>query len=681
MLKLRRTSIAALPRDTRDTLFLLGVIAWIVMLQTGHVPVWTSVGALAILAWRAWISWRGKSLPTWPYRLGVLGLTLMATAMTHHTLLGKDAGVTMVTCLLALKTLEMRARRDAFVIFFLGFFTLLTHLFFSQSMLSALGIVIGLLGLLTGLVNAHMPVGNPALSRSLGVAARLSVAGAPIMVALFVFFPRVAPLWALPTDDTTGESGLSDKISIGEIAELALNDSIAFRIRFDSPRPRDDQLYFRGPVLSRFDGKTWNPAFSATVKTTGQGAEVETEGPSFSYVVLMETTKFPWLFTLDLTPQRPSGIDAEAWLSKTGQWMLSGPTGQVLQYSARSFPSYRLETQLDRFSSQSNLFLPKDSNPRTVQMAKSLRERFGTGLQADDLLIEAALRMLREGGYTYTLAPGQFGVHTADEFWFDRKQGFCEHIASSFVILMRAAGIPARIVAGYQGGNLNPVDGYWVVRQSEAHAWAEVWKVDQGWVRIDPTGMVSPGRIGSLGTLRPQPSGIERAVLAVDPNLVSRWRNVWDAVDASWKRWVIDYNQKQQFNLLKNLGVESPDWADLGYVIAALLALGSLGAGAWTAWERHQQDPWLRLLGKAQARMARQGWVTDADSGLTPQKLIRQMDQHLAQQPPPEWANRLTDWLQRMERWRYAPNSTDTLGKLKSDLSRMPWPTPRQNRS
>jgi hypothetical protein len=248
-----------LPRDTRDTLFLLAVIGWVVLMQVAHIPWWCSALTVGVLLWRGRLALHNQPLPGWPWRLGLLLLTLAATAFTHQTLLGRDAGVTLVVVLLALKTLELRARRDAFVVFFLAFFTLLTHFFYSQSLLTAAGILIALLGLLTALVNAHRPVGRPPLMRSARIAAGMAALGAPIMLVLFLLFPRMAPLWGLPDDGMAGRSGLSNSMRVGEIARLVLDDRVALRLRFDGPPPPQAQLYFRGPVLSDFDGVEWRP--------------------------------------------------------------------------------------------------------------------------------------------------------------------------------------------------------------------------------------------------------------------------------------------------------------------------------------------------------------------------------------------------------------------------------------
>ena len=288
-------------------------------------------------------------------------------------------------------------------------------------------------------------------------------------------------------------------------------------------------------------------------------------------------------------------------------------------------------------------------------------------------LVNVALERLRTGGYSYTLDPGLYGKHTADEFWFDRKEGFCEHIASSFVILMRALDIPARIVTGYQGGELNTVDDFWVVRQSDAHAWAEVWQAGRGWVRVDPTSAVSPGRTGSFQRLAGPQGMFAQAFGTLSPTLVAQLRATWDAVNNSWNQWVLNYTQSKQFDLLKNLGFDSPSWQDLSYLMAGIIALAALAGAGWTLWERAQHDPWLRLLGQVRQRLARAGIES------TPATSPRQLAALVAARHGPQ-AQALQDWLMQLEMQRYAaPSATPAsqrqqLRLLKQQLSHLRWP-------
>ncbi len=663
-------SSSALPRDTRDTLFLLAVIAWIAMMQVPHIPWWCSALTAAVLGWRAVLTWRALPLPGWPWRMTLLLITVAATWMTHKTLLGRDAGVTLIVTLLALKTLEMRARRDAFVIFFLGFFTLLTHFFYSQSLLTAAGILIALLGLLTALVNAHMPVGNPSLSKAAWIAGKMALLGAPIMLVAFLLFPRLSPLWGMPSDGMEGRSGLSGKMRVGQIAELVLDDRIALRVRFDGQPPPQRDMYFRGPVLTDFDGIEWKPLRSAFPAHMELQADLAIAGEPIRYEVTMEPSHHPWVFVLEAGTKAPQLQGLQAFMTPELQWFTRRPISELVRYRAESHTEFRHGPLKPVVALQDQIALPASFNPRTLELARDLRREFGPGPQAAPALVEAVLGRLRKGGYTYTLDPGLYGQHTADEFWFDRKEGFCEHIASSFVILMRAMDIPARVVTGYQGGELNALDGYWVVRQRDAHAWTEVWLEGRGWVRVDPTGAVSPGRTGTQQRLLAQPGVFATAVGAINPNLGQQMRDMWDAVNNRWNQWVLNYTQGRQLDLLKSMGFKSPSWTDLAYVLIGVVVVVSLVGAGWTLWEKQQHDPWLRTLSKVKRLLRQRGLQIKENT--TPRELALIAQTHWGEN---EFTQSLSAWLLRLEAMRYAPRSGDTLGQLQADLRNTPWPS------
>jgi transglutaminase-like putative cysteine protease len=663
------TRISNLPRDTRDTLFLLAVIGWVVVMQVAHIPWWCSVLTAGVLVWRARLALRNQPLPGWRLRLGLLVVTLVATWFTHQTLLGRDAGVTLVVVLLALKTLELRARRDAFVVFFLAFFALLTHFFYSQSLLTAAGILIALLGLLTALVNAHLPVGRPPLMQSARTAGGMALLGAPIMLVLFLLFPRMAPLWGLPDDGMTGRSGLSNTMKVGEIAKLVLDDRTALRVRFEGRPPPQAQLYFRGPVLSDFDGVEWRPLRSGFPAQMALPANLQVAGEPVRYQITMEPNQRPWLLMLEATPEAPRLPSGEARMTADLQWRTDRPVSERLRFDAVSYPQFRHGPAEQVVGLQDHLELPPGYNPRTLALAQDMRREFGAGPQNAPALVDAVMNRLRTGGYSYTLDPGVYGANTADEFWFDRREGFCEHIASSFVILMRAMDIPARIVTGYQGGELNGVDGYWTVRQRDAHAWTEVWLQGQGWVRVDPTSAVAPGRTGSLERLRAPEGLFAGAVRTLNPTLAAQLRDLWEAVNSGWDQWVLNYTQGRQLNLLKNLGFSAPSWTDLAYVLIGVVVLVSLAGAAWTLWERQQHDPWLRLLRRTAARLRRLGLTVHVT--LPPRGLAQRVRQHWGDTA---FAYNLSDWLLRLEAQRYARNSPLTLATLQAEYQQLGWP-------
>ncbi len=663
-----------LPREARDTLFLLAVIAWVVAPQVSNLPLWCSGMAGALLLWRGYLAVRGFTLPSRWWLLGLLVVATGATYFTHRTLLGRDAGVTYIVVLLSLKTLEMRARRDTFVIFFLGFFTLLSNFFFSQSLLTALAMLIGLLGLLTALVNSHMPVGRPPLIHVAKIAGWMALLGTPVMVALFMLFPRIAPLWGVPSDAMVGRTGLSTSMKVGTIASLAMDDSVAMRIRFDATPPRTADMYFRGPVLSSFDGREWRAAPPYYSSSAPSVAQLQVQGTAHTYQVTLEPNNRPWILVLDAADTKPVLEGFRVTMTPELLWIADRPIFDLVRYTARSYTAFRHGPERRVDSLQQHVALPPNYNPRTRQLAADILADPNNRGADTATLVNTVMARLRTGGYTYTLDPGIFGTHTADEFWFDKKEGFCEHIASSFVLLLRAMDIPARIVTGYQGGDLNAIDGYWTVRQSDAHAWAEVWMPARGWVRVDPTSAVAPGRTGTLTRLAAPRNAITQALLNVNPAFALNLRTLWEAANNRWNQWVLSYSQNKQLELLRNLGFESPSWEDLAYVLIALVVSASSIGAAWTLWERHRQDPWLRLLHGAMLRLRKAGLQLPDTA---PPRHIAALLQTPAvgnTKASPDLVA-IAQWLLRMEAWRYAQHAhAPQLATLQREFRSLPWP-------
>jgi transglutaminase-like putative cysteine protease len=676
------STLNKLPRDSRDTLFLLLVIAVVVLPQVVHLPLWCSGLVAGVLVWRGMLAWKSQPLPNRWWLVTLLVVAVAATFATHKTILGRDAGVTLLVILLALKTLELRAQRDAFVVFFLGFFCMLSNFLFSQSLLTAFAMLVALMGLLTALVNAHMPVGKPPLMTAAKIAAKMALLGAPIMVVLFMLFPRLAPLWGTPNGPLQGKSGLSADMRVGTIAKLALDDSIAMRIKFDGVPPAARDVYLRGPVLSSFDGREWLPSKSLPAKTN-----LRVNGQPHNYEVTLEPNNKPWLFVLDTATTAPALNGYELRMTPELQWLTNRPITELVRYKAQSYTQFRYGPEKFDLSLQNDVKLPKGYNPRTLQLAADIKAdaRFANADVAT--LVNAVMQKLRTGGYEYTLEPGVYGDNTADEFWFDRKAGFCEHIASSFVVLMRAMGVPARIVTGYQGGEFNAVDGYWVVRQSDAHAWAEVWRAGNSngsndgrtvgsWVRVDPTSAVAPQRIDSLQRLS-APSGAFGGAIASlwtntlgnsGYNLLLQLRAVWDAVNNTWNQKILNYTEATQLNILRNLGFTSPSWADLSYVLIAIIVAVSLLGIAWTTWDKRQHDPWLRLLSSVQARLGKTGLMSHAN--ISPRELARITLQYFGESAAP-----LAVWLIKLEEIRYRKHTDAAdIASLKTELKSIAWP-------
>jgi protein-glutamine gamma-glutamyltransferase len=607
MLASLRERIAHVPRDTRDTLFQLAVISWTIAPHLLHLPLWCGAMSLALLGWRAKVALGSGTLPSRWLVTAVLVLAVGLTLWTQRTLLGKEAGITLLVVLMSLKTLELRARRDALVVFFLGFFLVLTHFLYSQSLLTGLWLLVAVLGLLTALVLAHMPVGRPPFSRAAAVAARAAVSGVPVMVVLFVLFPRIGPLWGLP-QDAQGRTGLSGSMRLGGVASVAEDDSIALRVRFEGPPPPQEQLYFRGPVLSSFDGVEWTrlvPSFPPPLRPR---LELELRGQPLRYEMTVEPSQLPVLPLLEMTPDREGAAPRiDGWLLTLrvdGQWQADRPFIERQRVQASSWPQHRHGPKQAVPGLRDLVELPPNANPRTLQWAAGLRARPELANADAPALASAVLQHIRTAGFTYTLEPGPYsGNNAIDEFWFDRKLGFCEHFASAFVVVMRALDVPARIVTGYQGADPELQDGYLVVRQRNAHAWAEIWVAGQGWLRADPTTAVAPDRIQRSNTLRPPTGLVAGAINTFNPQLAAQLRAAWETVNNRWNQWVLNYSRGQQFDLLKRLGFTAPSWQDLATTLITILCGAALAGAAWAWWDRRRQDPWQRLQSRVQKRL------------------------------------------------------------------------------
>jgi transglutaminase-like putative cysteine protease len=640
---------AQLPRETRDVLFLLGVIAWTLAPHASHLPAWCIFMTAAVLLWRARLALLQLPLPGRWSVLGVLAVALALTAWSHGSLIGRDPGVTMLVVLMVLKTLELRARRDALVVFFLGFFLVLTHFLYSQSIAVAAAMLIAVWGLLTALVLAHMPVGRPWLRHAMALAARTALLGLPVMLVLFLLFPRIGPLWGLPQDAGAARTGLSGTLTMGGMAELAGDDRIALRVRFEGPPPPPELLYWRGPVLGRFDGRDWHRVEAGAPAAV----RLRTHGAGLDYEIVVEPSTLTALPLLEATPAtgalapRPDGL--RIGLTPDLQWLAERPLAERVQLRARAYPRFdhgplAAGPELDDY-----LRLPAGFNPRTLAWAQALQQAHGAG--ATTLaLVQDVLAHIRREPYVYTLTPGTYGDergrHAVDEFWLDRRAGFCEHYAVAFTVIMRALGVPARIVTGYQGADAVLQDGWVVVRNSHAHAWTEVWVEGRGWLRVDPTAAVAPERILSSLALRPAPGLVAGAIAGVNPELLDSLRRAWETLNHQWNHWVLSYSRGHQLDLLRALGFSAPDWADLGVLLLALLSTAAAATAGWVAWDRWRQDPWLRLHQRLRAALASLGVAAAAHEA--PRTLAARVEAELGAR-----GQALAQALRELDRARY----------------------------
>lgn len=562
------------PRGTDGSL--LSSLPWtlyaLVFSLAPHVqflPWWITTAFLVCAAWRYAIEKRRRPLPSTWIRAFLALLCFLGVFASYGTVSGVGPGSALLAIMAALKLLETRKRRDQFVLLFICIFLVMSSLLREQYLWSLPYLVVGIFLIMTAWLRVSAVAGEPA-RRSFATGGRLVMLAVPLAVAMWIFFPRIAtPFWSVPMDTGTASSGISDSMSPGDISSLSLSDAVAFRVTFsgDTPQPRD--RYWRGLVLTLFNGRTWSgndPYRGARVNE-----QVKTIGRQIDYQITMEPTRQPWVFSLDM----PASWNLpRTFMGPQQQLARSRPIDQRVSFEAVSFLDYRTEVELTDFARDFYQRVPAESNPKSQELAVQMRAQAGS----DAEYVEAVLMMFHEQEYFYTLDPPALGRNSVDQFLFDTMRGFCEHYASAFAVMMRAAGVPARVVLGYQGGEVNPMGGHMIVRQSDAHAWNEVWFEDVGWRRVDPTAAVAPSRI-EAGRSASMFDGTAAAWGFSTPSrLLYQLTLTWDALDAKWNEWVLGYGPENQNRLMESLGMDDPDWRKMmltliGIVVGLVLLI------------------------------------------------------------------------------------------------------------
>jgi protein-glutamine gamma-glutamyltransferase len=570
---------APMSRDKTDTLLLMIACIVVLLPHAMNVAWWVSATCACLLAWRGWLTFSGRRLPKPIVLLPIAALLMTGVYLNFRTFFGREVGVTMLALLLTCKLLEMHAKRDLFSVIYLSLFLVLTSYFSSQTMFSAALSLFAVLLLLTAQVSFQYTGLVPAFKERAKFGALILGLAIPLTIVAFLFFPRInGPLWSLPSDSHKGKTGLSETMAPGNIGELAQSEEIAFRVKFlnlpPNITPPKSELYWRGIVLNDFDGRTWE---KDTFNRAGGSLIVNTTETAIRQQIVLEPAGQRWMLALDVPGDMPPPEGMETRMSAAREIRSREPINSRVRYEVNSHLRYALDSDADDDSLRRALVLPAGFNPKTREFAAQLRASIGaeTHSASNAALIQLVLRHFREQGFEYTLEPPLLGVDSVDDFLFKTRAGFCEHYASAFVVLMRAMQIPARVVTGYQGGEMNKVDGYLEVRQSAAHAWAEVWLPSRGWIRIDPTASVAPSRI-SIDLSATQPRSRFSGLVSFAVGGKSIWTDVrmrFDALNNSWNQWVLNYNQGTQINFMRKLGFSEVDWSSMAIV------LFSAGAG------------------------------------------------------------------------------------------------------
>lgn len=589
-----------------------------VLPQYDRLPSWLLAATALACLWCLGPVRRRLPLPGTLMRIALLLAGLGGVYASHRTLLGPEGGVSFLIVAALLKMLESRVQRDAFVSAVLDFFVLATAFLFSQTLAVTLYV-----GAASVLVVAALLVlqqrESAGLRRTLRRASVLVAQAVPLMLILFLFFPRLPPLWTLNLTQGSARTGMSDSMSPGDISSLSESSATAFRVEFQGPPPPPDQRYWRGLVFTYFDGARWSQGYPMTEQVplpAGGGLPewvADAEASPLRYRVILEPTDQPWLFALAV----PRSSTPTVGLTRDVRLVARDPVFKRFTYAVTSWPAARADvTELPQWMERQALQLPPRGNPEARRMA----QRWRNAAPDTERFVADVLDWFRAEHFYYTLEAPPLGEERIDDFLFRTRRGFCEHYASSFVFLMRAAGVPARVVAGYQGGEPGPAGDYWLVKQLDAHAWAEVWIPGRGWITVDPTAAVAPQRISAgAGQVAEQReywgASAAGALRHNNYRMLKGLRQMADYVNYRWHRDVLGYDSQRQDSLMERL------IGDSGVTRRLLVMGGALAfvAGLLMLWalrgERRQLHPLDRAYRRWCAGLAREGMVREPGEG------------------------------------------------------------------
>lgn len=620
----------------------------------GDVPIWPLLLLLIVSCWTWLRPDNAEILPTFVRLTLTLGLSALVF-YSFRTISGIEPGTSLLLVMATMKILETKSVRDLLVLVFMSFFFILANFLLDQSLLNALlGLLVSWIGMTTIIqVNRRAP-SEPfvvALRHSVG----LLLQTLPLTLLLFVLFPRVpGPFWALPSVNQ-GQTGLSNQMEPGSISQLLQSSEVAFRVKFDDAAPPRSNLYFRGPVFEHIDGRNWSPRSFQTA-----AASISPKGTQIDYVITLEPHRENWLLALDM-PDIAS-IPKSAGLNAVGQLRSAKKITERTRISLSSYTDYSFGIDASKNELDMNRNTQGTNNPETEKLALEWRKNH----QSDASIVNTALRYFNQQPFVYTLNPAKLKKQgSVDQFLFDTREGFCEHYSSAFVLLMRHAGIPARVVTGYMGGEYNERSDHYTVRQSDAHAWAEVWLPKQGWIRVDPTGAVAPERVeqGVAAALGSMPSFIMS-----DTTLITQLRQTLDSLNALWNESVLGYSDERQWSLLRKLGLRDRSISQLIILLMTLLVamLGALTLYLRLTATHRNPDPAVLLYQRFCQRLTSLGVDTPATED--PGKLGTRAALAL-----PEHAEAIEHFCQTYERVRYGRSPTDQdMAKLKTCLKRLP---------
>ncbi|MDP3876712.1 MAG: DUF3488 and transglutaminase-like domain-containing protein [Methylobacter sp.] len=587
--------------NPRVLLLLLSAVGLITLPHIGHIPWPLSLLFFASLSWR-WVGvWQPRVLPNakviFVLTLGGIGLLFSL----HTGVWGRDAGTAIFVTALGLKLLEIHKKREVYLVGYLVFVVAASQFLYQQTMAMAAYSLLVCCVLLATLVaiNSEQPQNKTALR----TAALIMLQALPMAAIIFVLFPRMqAPAWMLPmSDKNKALSGLSDTLEPGSISQLALSPELAFRVKFNGQPPPKNQLYWRGPVFSYTDGTVWSMAKNNAAMANQN--QPSFSGTAYQYSLLQEPQRHQWVYALDMVAR----FDASLQRQRDFQLTSRTKAGEAAEYALVSYPQYNTG-DITPAEALENRQLPGTPSRRIIELVKQLQGFDGK----PELFIQQLLGHFRQQPFSYSLQPPLMGNNPIETFLFEARSGFCSHYATAFVYLMRVADIPARVVSGYQGGELNAVGQFLEIRQANAHAWAEVWLQGRGWVRVDPTAAIAPERIEQDINLQQQIETGGTRLIVIDGDWQGRMlglnqlRQFWNNVDYQWQRRIVNFGSDHQTLLLSALGIGSL----LERVLWMLAAIGvvTLLLAVWLLRIRYQaEDPALILYRQFCQEMAKAG--------------------------------------------------------------------------
>jgi protein-glutamine gamma-glutamyltransferase len=596
-----RSAADAHPVSTHRLLWAAACCALAALANLQTLPVWVIAIAFIAGGARVLLAVRGAGAPPRAVLYGAAALAIVALLLRFHTFNGITAGTALLCLMAGLKLLETRGVRDLRITILIVYFLCLAALLRSESFWQ-LAYLIGVCWLATAtLVQLTLTIPGPGWRASLRHSGRILLHALPLTLFLWLLFPRLAePLWRVNEDSGIAITGLSDSMDPGDISDLVLSDDIAFRVHFAGAIPAQRDRYWRGPVLEAFNGRLWRRSDRA-VHAGAAPAAAPPQAHLVGYTIGLEPYPHNWIYALD----RPLHWDlARARLTDGGVLERTDPISQPIDINMISIAGAATPGTLEEYQRTRDLALPPQRNPRTAELAHRMR-----AAHPDERdYVRSVLGMLHDQAFFYTLTPPRLGENSVDDFLFDSRRGFCGHYASAFAVMMRAAGIPARVVTGYLGGMENPYGHYWIIRQSDAHAWVEVWIEGSGWSRIDPTAAIASNRIEQQGA-----EGNVNALLGIDLHGRASWlADVGlrlDALRQIWRERILQFDQSAQQSMLQHLMIPLPDTGKYALLVALCVCAGF----GWMSWQVRRDiaapaiDPLARAFRRLCERLARIG--------------------------------------------------------------------------